>query len=182
MPPRYEAILAGAGGQGMIFAGVLLAEAAIRDGKNVVQTQSYGPEARGGASHSEVVISEGEIDFPKALQPNIAVCMSQEACDQFGRQVAKGGVLILDADHVLRAPTTRAVRVRLTTLAREVTGGEMGANVVALGLLASLTGIVSRPSLEQAVRARPSKRTTEANLKALAAGYEVAEQLRHLHR
>lgn len=170
----YEVRLAGTGGQGAILAGILLAEAAIRDGKNVVQTQSYGPEARGGASRSEVVISDGEIRYPKVLQADITLCMSQEACDRYGGQVRQGGLLILDADHVTRAPTTRAVRVPMTRLARDVTGRAITANVVGLGLLAGLTGIVSREALEAAIRDRAPRGTADVNLKALAAGYEAA--------
>ncbi|MBS3783746.1 MAG: 2-oxoacid:acceptor oxidoreductase family protein, partial [Anaerolineae bacterium] len=119
---RYEIRLAGTGGQGAILAGMILADAAIRDNRNAVQTQSYGPEARGGASRSEIVISAGEIDYPKVLEPDITICMSQEACDRYSTQMRKDGLLILDSDHVSRAPTTRAVRVPLTSLAREVTG------------------------------------------------------------
>jgi 2-oxoglutarate ferredoxin oxidoreductase subunit gamma len=156
------------------LAGILLAEAAIRDGKNVVQTQSYGPEARGGASRSEVVLSEGEIRYPKVIQADITLCMSQEACDRYGGQVRQGGLLILDADHVTRAPTTRAVRVPMTTLARDVTGRAITANVVGLGLLAGLTGIVSREALEAAIRDRAPQGTADVNLKALAAGYDAA--------
>ena len=179
---RCEVRLAGTGGQGVILAGILLAEAAIWDGKNVTQTQSYGPEARGGASRSEVVISDGEIDFPKVLKPKVTLCMSQEACDRYGRQNVKGGLLILDADHVARAPTTRAVSLPLTTLARREAGREVAANVVALGLLAGLTGVVSRGALEEAVRARAPRGTVEVNLRALATGYDAAERFRHEHR
>lgn len=178
MARRYEVRLAGTGGQGTILAGIILAEAAIREGKNVVQTQSYGPEARGGASRSEIVISEGEIDHPKVLEPNITLCMSQEACDRYSNQTRQGGLTILDADHVSRSPTTRAVRVPLTSLAREVTGRAIAANVVGLGLLAGLTGIVSRQSLEEAVQARAPRGTAELNLRALAAGYEEAQQIK----
>jgi len=167
--------LAGTGGQGAILAGILLAEAAIRDGKNVVQTQSYGPEARGGASRSEVVLSEGEIRYPKVIQADITLCMSQEACDRYGGHSRRGGLLILDADHVTRAPTTQAVRVPMTTLARDVTGRAITANVVGLGLLAGLTGIVSREALEAAVRDRAPRGTADVNLQALAAGFEAAE-------
>lgn len=178
MARRYEVRLAGTGGQGAILAGILLAEAAIRDGKNVTQTQSYGPEARGGASRSEVVISEGEIHYPKVIRADITLCMSQEACDRYGGQMRRDGLLILDADHVTRAQTTRAVRVPMTTLAREATGREITANVVGLGLLAGLTRIISREALEAAVRDRVPRGTADANLKALAAGYEAAERVR----
>lgn len=177
-PRRYEVRLAGTGGQGAILAGIILAEAAIRDDKNAVQTQSYGPEARGGASRSEVVISAGTIDYPKVLEPDITLCLSQEACDRYSSETREGGLLILDTDHVSRAPTTRAVRIPLTSLAREVTGRAITANVVGLGLLAGLTDIVSRESLENAIQARAPQGTAETNLKALAAGYEAAERAR----
>ena len=178
MAKRYEVRLAGTGGQGAILAGILLAEAGLRDAKNVVQTQSYGPEARGGASRAEVVISDGEIHYPKVIQANITLCMSQEACDRYSGQMCKGGLLILDADHVTRAPTTRAVRVPMTTLARDVAGREIVANVVGLGLLAGLTGIVSREALEAAVRDHAPQGTADVNLKALAAGFEAAGRVR----
>ena len=178
MARRYEVRLAGTGGQGTILAGILLADAAIRDGKNVVQTQSYGPEARGGASRSEVVISSGEIHYPKVIEADITLCMSQEACDRYGQQVREGGLLILDTDHVTRSPTTRAVRVELTSLAREVTGREIVANVVGLGVLVGLTGIVSPEAVEAAVRHRVPRGTEDLNTKALVAGFKAAERIR----
>jgi len=178
MARRYEVRLGGTGGQGAILAGILLAEAAVRDGKNVTQTQSYGPEARGGASRSEVVISDSDIHYPKVIEADIMLCMSQEACDRYGRQMRPGGLLILDTDHVTRAPTTRAVRVPLTQLAREAAGREIAANVVGLGVLAGLTDIVSREALEAAVRDRAPHGTADINLKAVAAGYEAAERVR----
>jgi 2-oxoglutarate ferredoxin oxidoreductase subunit gamma len=177
MARRYELRLAGTGGQGAILAGIILAEAAIHDGRNVVQTQSYGPEARGGASRSEVVISDGEIHYPKVLEADITLCMSQEACDRYSGQTRKGGLLIVDADHVSRAPTTRAVRVQLTSLARDITGRAITANVVGLGVLAGLTDIVARDSLERAIEARVPQSTEKLNLEALAAGYEAAQRL-----
>ena len=176
MTKRCEVRLAGTGGQGVILAGILLAEAAIRDGKNVVQSQSYGPEARGGASRAEVVISDGEIHYPKVLQPDVTLCMSQESCDRYGRMTRKDGLLILDECHVTRAPTTKAVRVPMTTIAREVAGRAIVANVVGLGVLVGLTEIVSRESLEAAVQDRAPRGTEEINLKALAAGFEAAKR------
>mgnify|MGYP001088954265 CR=1 FL=1 len=176
MRERYEVRLAGTGGQGAILAGILLAEAAIRDGKNVVQSQSYGPEARGGASRSEVVISDEEILYPKVLQPNVTLCMSQEACDKYGGQMGKGGLLILDDCHVSRAPTTQSVRMSMTTTAQNVAGRKIVANVVGLGLLVGLTKIVSRKSLEAAMRKRVPQGTEKINMKALAAGFEAAKR------
>jgi 2-oxoglutarate ferredoxin oxidoreductase subunit gamma len=181
MRDRCEIRFAGTGGQGAILAGIVLADAATGDGKNVVQSQSYGPEARGGASRSEVVISDGTVNFPKVLAPNVTVCLSQEACDRYARRTLRGGLLILDTDRVTRAPTVRAVGLPLASLARQAAGREVAANIVALGVLGGLTGIVSRESLERAVRERAPRGTVEANLRALDAGYAAADQFIRQH-
>jgi 2-oxoglutarate ferredoxin oxidoreductase subunit gamma len=176
---RTEIRLAGEGGQGMILAGIVLAEAAaIYDGKNAIQTQSYGPEARGGASKAEVIISEGEIDYPKVISADALVVMSQEACDKYAAALKKSGLLIVDEDKVGRVPTTRAVQVPITRLALEATGKTITANVVALGVLVGLTQIVSRQAIEQAVAARAPKGTQDMNRAALLAGFAAAEQWR----
>ena len=112
---RIEIRLAGEGGQGMILAGIILAEAAaIYDGKNAVQTQSYGPEARGGASKAEVIISEDKIDFPEVISADVLLVLSQEACDKYASNLKKTGVLIVDADQVGRIPVTSAVKLPIT--------------------------------------------------------------------
>lgn len=178
MSRRIEIRLAGTGGQGMILAGILLAEAAVADGRQVLQTQSYGPEARGGASRADVIISDQEVHFPEVLEADVLLCMSQEACDRYADEVKERGLVILDQDNVARAPTTEAIRAPITTLSRETTGREISANVVALGLLVGLTGVVSRSALEAAVQARVPKGTEEVNLRALAAGFEMADRLR----
>lgn len=175
---RFEMRLAGEGGQGLILAGIILAEAAIYDGKNATQTQSYGPEARGGASRSEVIVADGDIDYPKVTQANLLLCMSQEACDKYFYDIKSDSVLIVDTCHVDRAPTSRAFRVDITGLAKEVTGRTITANVVALGLIVGLTDVVSRQAIEAAVAAHAPQGTTEINLKALAAGFEEAERLK----
>ncbi len=177
MDGRYEVRLAGKGGQGMILAGIILAEAAIFDGKNATQTQSYGPEARGGASRSEVVISDEEIDYPKVTQADILLCMSQEACDRYFHELKQHGLFIADSVHVERTPTSRAVEVPLTRWAEEATGRQITASVLALGFLVGLTGLVSRQAMEAAVKARAPRGTAEINLKALAMGFEQAERL-----
>ncbi len=179
MSTRYEIRLAGEGGQGLILAGVILAEAAATyDGKNAAQTQSYGAEARGGASKSEVVISDGEIDYPKLIEADLLLAMSQEACDKYFCDLKKDGILIVDAVNVDRVPTTRAYRIPITRIAEEATGRRIAANVVALGLIVGLTGVVSRQAIEAAVAARAPRGTQELNLKALRAGLEVAETLK----
>jgi 2-oxoglutarate ferredoxin oxidoreductase subunit gamma len=178
MSGRLEIRLAGMGGQGMILAGIILAEAAIRDGKNAVQTQSYGPEARGGASRSEVVISCEAIDYPEVIQADVLLCMSQQACDCYCDTLKKNGLLIVDADHVQRTPTTRAIHAHLTSWAIETTGREITASVLALGFLAGLTGVVSQESLAAAVLARTPRGTGDMNLQVLARGFAEAAALR----
>jgi len=175
---RLEVRLAGMGGQGMILAGVLLADAAVRDGKNAVQTQSYGPEARGGASRSEVIIASESIDYPEVIEADVLLCMSQQACDKYAQQLKRNGLLIVDSGHVQRLPTTQAVRADLTAWAEEATGRAITANVLALGFLVGLTGIVSREALRETVLARAPAGTQEINLQALERGFSEAEALR----
>jgi 2-oxoglutarate ferredoxin oxidoreductase subunit gamma len=120
---RSEIRLAGEGGQGMILAGIILAEAAaIFDGKNTAQTQSYGPEARGGASKAEVIIAVGEIDHPEVISADVLVAMSQEACDKYAGNLKKTGFLIVDEEKVGRVPSTKAIKVPITRLAQESSG------------------------------------------------------------
>lgn len=179
MTSRVDIRLAGMGGQGMVLAGVILADAAIRDGKNVAQTQGYGPEARGGASRSEVVISDGEIDYPEVIQADILLCMSQEACDRYNGSLKKNGLLIVDATCVKRTPTAQVFSCEFTTWALETTGTEVTASVLALAFLVGLTGLVSRGALEEAVVSRAPQGTAEPNLQAVARGFAEAEALRH---
>jgi 2-oxoglutarate ferredoxin oxidoreductase subunit gamma len=176
---RFEVRLAGEGGQGMILAGVILAEAAaVHDGLNAVQTQSYGPEARGGASRSEVVIARGEIDYPKVMMADLLLCMSQEACDKFYTQVKEDGCIVVDSTKVSRLPSHRAIAVPITRLAEEATGRRITASMTALGLVSGLTGVVRREALEKAVADRAPAGTEEMNLRALAVGFEEAAGLR----
>ena len=177
-----EIRLAGEGGQGMILAGIILAEAAaIYDNKNATQTQSYGPEARGGASKAEVVIAQGEIDHPEVITADVLVAMSQEACDKYSGNLKKDGLLIVDQEKVGRIPSNRAIRVPITRLAQESSGKSITANVVALGVLVGLTKVVSRQAIAQAVAARAPKGTEEMNRAALSAGLAAAELVGRKH-
>jgi 2-oxoglutarate ferredoxin oxidoreductase subunit gamma len=179
MSSRYEIRLAGSGGQGLILAGVILAEAAgLHDGKFVCQTQSYGPAARGGASMAEVVISDAEIDYPKAVHPDVLLAMNQKSVEAYGSDLQPGGLLLVDASLVREIPDHhRVFAIPFTEIAREQVGQVMTANIVALGALAALSGAVTMESLETAVLARVPPGTAELNKKALAAGAEAAAQL-----
>jgi 2-oxoglutarate ferredoxin oxidoreductase subunit gamma len=178
MTERFEIRLSGSGGQGLIMAGIILAEAAsIYDGKFVCQTQSYGPEARGGASKAEVVISDQEIDYPKAIKPDLLLAMNQKSCDSYFFDLKPTGTLVVDSTLVKQLPTTRVIAIPFTHIARAELGKEMVANIVALGALIRLTGIVSLKSLEAAVLNRIPRGTEELNKKALQAGIEAAKQV-----
>jgi 2-oxoglutarate ferredoxin oxidoreductase subunit gamma len=165
---RKEIQLAGFGGQGIVLSGRILGEAAILDGLNAVQTQSYGPESRGGAARSDVIISDQPIDYPKVVAPDILVTLSQPAYDKYRGVVGKKGMLIIDSDLVeCEEP---ALRVPFSKLADEL-GRRIVANVIMLGTLAKATNCVSRDSLERAVLGNIPKGTEELNRKALAAGF-----------
>ncbi len=177
--PRTEVRLAGEGGQGMILAGIILAEAAaIYDGKQAVQTQSYGPEARGGASKSEVVISDGAIDHPEVMEADVVVTLSQEAFRKFARSGKPGGLLVVDEDKVDSTSAPQAIRLPIARMAFETTGRHITANTVALGVVVGLTGIVSRTAIEKAVTARAPRGTEEMNRKALQAGFDAAAKVK----
>lgn len=173
---RYEVRLSGSGGQGLILAGVILAEAAgIHDGKYVCQTQSYGPEARGGASKAEVIISDEEIDYPKAMKPDLLLAMNQRSCDAYLFDLKPNGILVVDSTYVKQLPTSKAIAIPFTQIAREKFGREIVANIIALGALATLSGAVSLKSLEAAVLNRLSSSSADMNREALAAGIEAAK-------
>lgn len=101
MSNQVELRLSGSGGQGLLLAGIILSEAAILENKNAVQTQSYGPEARGGASKAEVIISHDDIDFPKVTIPNIVLALTQVASDKYIETVAEDGIVIVDDKIIL---------------------------------------------------------------------------------
>lgn len=173
---RTEIRLAGSGGQGLITAGVILAEAAVGEGRQVCQTQSYGPEARGGASRAEVVIADGPIHYPKAQHLDLLLAMTQEACDRYFHDLKDGGTLLVDADLVPAPPTTVALAVPLTRLAREALGSDLYANIAALGALAAVSAVVSAKALEAAVLARVPGGTADANRAALRLGLEAGRE------
>jgi len=177
MGSRYEIRLSGSGGQGLILMGIILAEAiGIYDGKYVAQTQSYGPEARGGSSKSEVIVSDEEIDYPKAMKPDLLLAMNQKSCDEFYPDLKPDGLLIVDSTFVTQIPTSKAFQIPFTGIARERFKREVVANIVALGALSQLSPIVSAKAVESAVLARVPKGTEKLNRDALRAGMNAAKR------
>lgn len=176
---RYEIRLSGSGGQGIILMGIILAEAlGIYGGRFVAQTQSYGPEARGGSSRSDVVVSDEEIDYPKAMRLDLLLAMNQKSCDEFYPELKPEGLLIVDSTFVTQVPTPKAFQIPLTHIAREKFQREVVANIVALGALSQLTPVISAKAVELAVLARVPKGTEPLNREALRAGMRVARQLK----
>lgn len=168
--------LSGSGGQGLLLTGTLLGEAASIFGDlNAVQTQSYGPEARGGASRSEVIISEDEIDYPKVRTPDVLLCMTQEACSRYGLTLKANAILIVDPYFVKELPAHQGpvYSIPLTAIAIEKTGKKIPANVVALGAMAAVTRIMPYEAYQQAVVKCTPHGTEAMNEKALQAGYQA---------
>jgi 2-oxoglutarate ferredoxin oxidoreductase subunit gamma len=174
---RTEMRLSGSGGQGMILGAIIMAEAAcIYGDKNACQSQSYGPEARGGSSKSDVVISDGTIDYPKATQVDVLLAMTQEAANKYSKDLRSGGLLVIDEDYVQKVPTVdgRVVKLPIMRLATETVGKAVVANIVALGALQKLTGLVTEDALQKAVLNRVPKGTGPINMKALEVGMKAA--------
>ena len=141
MSERFEIRFAGSGGQGVILAAVVTGEAAaLYENVFAVQSQAYGPEARGGASKSEVVISHGQIDYPKATQPDLQVILTQKACEEYAHDTKRGGTIILDDFYVSEAPSIEAeiFMLPISRTAKEKLGKEMVTNMVALGATARI--------------------------------------------
>ena len=172
---RQEVRLAGFGGQGIILAGYVLGKAAaLYSGKEAVFTQSYGPEARGGACAAEVIISDEPIDYPLVSQPDLLVCMSQEAFSKYGAAAAEGARLIVDSDLVESAARKGWLRhVPATRLAEEL-GNRIVANMVMLGFFGAVTSVVAREALEEAIRTTVRPKTVDLNLRAFDRGFEHA--------
>jgi 2-oxoglutarate ferredoxin oxidoreductase subunit gamma len=176
---RYEIRLSGSGGQGLILVGKVLAEAAaIYDGLNATQSQSYGPEARGGASRSEVIISNGDIDYPKSENIDILLALTQEACDKYVGDLKENGILLIDSQMVTRMPAGnyKIVAIPIIQSAVERLGKFLFSNIIALGIITKLSGIVSEDAVKQAIRARVPKGTEEINIKAFYTGINLAGQ------
>jgi 2-oxoglutarate ferredoxin oxidoreductase subunit gamma len=175
---RYEIRLSGAGGQGLILVGKILAEAAaIYDEKNATQSQSYGPEARGGASRSEVIISDDDIDYPKATNIDLLLAMTQEAVDKYGTDMRDSGIVIVDSSYIKENPTGnfKVYSFPITNIAEDEIGKKIVANIIALGVIVKLSGIISENAVINAIRARVPKGTEELNIKAFKHGIELVK-------
>ncbi len=172
---RVEVRLAGAGGQGLILAGLVLAEAiGIYEGREVAMVQSYGPEARGGASKAEVIISDEPIDYPLCAEVDILLALSQEAADSYCWDLKPNAWIIVDSNLVQHPPTSKAVGLPFTASAKDKLKKVIVANIVALGAISEICGIVARKSLEKALLERVPSAASSINKKALHLGAKMA--------
>jgi len=173
---RKQLRLSGSGGQGVITAAIILAEAAVSEGKQAVQSQSYGPEARGGASKSEVIIDDEQIFHPHVKNPDFVLAMTQKAADKYFSDLSADGVLILDDDLVPNSPNVKnIIRVPITKLAVEKVGKSLFANIVALGVIVKVTKLVDLDTIKKAVSHRVPPHTVEQNMLALQIGFDSVE-------
>lgn len=169
--------LTGSGGQGLITAGVILAEAAVLEGKFVVQTQSYGPEARLGSSKAEVIIANHHIAYPQVTVPDILICLSEEATQKYAEDVHYKTVVIVDSSNVEMRPTHGKVYYLPITETAANAGNKMGANVVALGVMNAVKQVVSPTSLRQAILHRVPEKHRAFNELALDAAANLVATL-----
>ncbi len=182
MDENIQVRISGTGGQGIILTAVILAEAAMNDGKNVVQSQSYGPESRGGSSRADIIISPdalGQIYNPRAEELDVLLTLSQEAYDKFIKDINEQGILIFDSSNVIQ---TKPIEVQnyglpFTETAIKNFETELVTNIIALGALCYLTNIVSISSLERAIKAKVNPKFLKMNQEAVNIGIEMAKKL-----
>jgi len=179
--PRHEVRIAGFGGQGVVLSGIVLGTAAMYDNHFSTQVQSYGPEARGGACKSEVVISDEEISFPMVTRPEFFIALSQEALDKYIGDLPEGKTLLVDEDLVKSIPEGKGIKIHrlpMTRIADRKLKNRMFTNIVMIGAVTDFTGLVSREAMREAVKNIVPRATIEKNLTALEAGFSLAEETR----
>jgi 2-oxoglutarate ferredoxin oxidoreductase subunit gamma len=172
MQDRVEIRISGLGGQGVVLAGRILGKAAVYSGKDAVQTQSYGAEARGSAARSEVIISDGKIGFPMVRKCDILIAMSREAVDKNVKDLKGEGLFLIDSTTVKSMPKTKAriFKIPATETSKKVLGEKIYANMIMLGALTKITGIVNEKSMKKAIRNTFPEKFVAINMKAYEKG------------
>lgn len=180
MTNHYEMRFGGSGGQGMMLMGDIFAQAAGGFAeKDIVLTRSYGPEARGGACRSELIIDTKAINYPSVRRPDFVLAMSQEACDKYHTDLGENGILLVDPRYVKTLPTDvkNVYSIAATQIAEAVTGKAIAANVVAIGAIAELSKAIDIDLVKRAVLEHFPPKLREGNEKAFAAGVKAAQDL-----
>lgn len=174
---KMEIRLSGSGGQGLILAGIILAEGAIVSNLNAIQSQSYGPEARGGASKSEVIISEKNINFPKVINSDILISLTQKSFNEYSTYIKKGSVVIVDSsievDSIAHIEGVTIHKVPILKTANEVIKKSMTANIVTLGVVSNFLPEINSEHIKLAISNRVPKGSEELNIKAFEEGRKL---------
>lgn len=173
---RQEYRLAGSGGQGVILATVILAEAAVLSGKYTAQSQAYGPEARGGSCKAETIISEEPIGFTKVMNPTFLLALTQKSFDLYAPDTDENCMVLADSTLMVpeKIPSKHIVQLPILETAKEKLGRLQTANIVAVACINGLLEIAKWPLMEKAVLMHVPKGTEELNMKALAEGKALA--------
>ncbi len=175
---RTRFIFSGSGGQGVITAAVILGETAVMyEGLNAVQSQSYGPEARGGAARSEVIISDETINFPKVNSANVLVCLTQQAYNKYSMAIRPGGLIITESHNIklLKKVDARQIGLPFSETASEKVGMPVTMNICMLGAVVGLTEIVNRDAVLKTIATRVPPDFLAANKKAFQLGLDLVE-------
>jgi 2-oxoglutarate ferredoxin oxidoreductase subunit gamma len=177
---RYEVRISGTGGQGIILAAIILAEAATLKGRGqkIVQTVHYGPQVRGGLSNAELVISDEEIDYPLPLGLDLLIPFTQQAMEESAHLMKQRGIIIHDPSLVPKAWQGWLADIPLTQLAQNTTGKKQMANIVALGAVSVLCPHVDPKVIAAALKARAPEGIAETFLKASSAGRKAARSIK----
>lgn len=174
---RYEIRIAGSGGQGILLAGIILAEAALLDGNYVAQSQSYGPETRGGNSISDIILSDGEIDYPQAMKLDLLIALTQMGCNRNLAGMREDGLVIVDSDLVESVPWEKVVSLPFCQTAQEV-GEARAINMAALGAVAAFCPRISRKAIVDIMSRRLPPDKVEANLVAFDKVLKLASSMK----
>ena len=173
---RCRMVFSGSGGQGVITAAIILAEAAVlHEGLNAVQSQLYGAEARGGATRSDVIIADEKINYPKVIQPNVLVCLTQEAYNKFSPIIRPGGLLLADRRYVEthKKVDARQIELHMFQTVMEKIGKPIVFNICMLGTLIGLTDLIKAESVIKVLETRIPSGFLNINRQALELGLEL---------
>ena len=176
---RVRLVFSGSGGQGVITAAIILAEAAvIHEGMNATQSQSYGAAARGGSTRSDIIISDSEINFPEVTQPNILVCLTQDAYNSYSSIIRPGGTLLTDSRYVQITRKVDAKQIELPMYDRvmEKIGKPVVFNICVLGALIGITEVIKPISVMKTVADRVPTDFVDLNNRAFDLGLALGSQ------
>lgn len=172
---NMEIRLSGSGGQGVILASIILADTALRNGKNVAQSQSYGPEARGGMCKAEVLVSEEEIGFTKVTNPTFLMCLTQQSLNNFTKTIDENCIVLYDSSLTLpnEIKSKNVYHTPILKTAKEVVGKAFTANIIAVSVINKILNLSSMETLKEVVTEYIPKGTETINLKALEEGEKL---------